>query len=221
MNTKVIEKIKNLLDLSKSDNMYEAETALKKAQLIANKEGIELDDVLGYSENKKEVEDSIFDIKQKSVPFWIGSLAVVVAENFKTVAYQVTRGTGSQLVIMGLKEDVTMTKYVLQYTIECFEKMFALYHKEHPTGTRSESIKQRNDYHLGFLRGIREAFAENVKEYGLVLVKDDLVVQRQEELGLKKRQSKTVRSFDMDAIEAGKRDGKSISQRDRVTEKVS
>lgn len=215
MDEKKIKKIRDLLDLSQSDNIYEAEDALKKAQRLAAKYGISMDDVFGAKE-EKVLDESFFELKQKTVPTWVGRLAMVICDNFKTKAY-IRGGQGwSKLMILGLKEDVEVTKYVITYTMDCFDKFFKKFLKSKGSTSRSESIRLRNDYFEGFLKGIREAFSENVKEFGLVLVCDALVEKRYAELHLRQRRTVSARSFDRDAWEAGKRDGRSISQRDRI-----
>lgn len=198
----VLRKIKKALALSENNpSPEEAQTALLKAQEMMAKHNISMSDIQLGEEDKKEA----FHIsvnKQNREQWWYGLLASIIADNFRVFPYY----RGKTLTFLGLKEDAELAKEVYNFAFESINKFAAEYVKKlSNNGFPTKGI--RNDFISGFLKGLSEKFKKQVEEnnWGLVLIKDAVVVQEFNKMDLKKeyKRSYAKSAGNKDAINAG------------------
>lgn len=192
---KTLRKIKSCLALSESSNIEEANSALLKAQELMIKYRISEDEIKNFEKEKISKRVSVITvITETNRIFWyVKDLGSIIAENFKVVAFSSgNRDTGKSFKFMGLEEDVEIAQEVFSFALE---KMKELADKE----TKSIEIQNdnedkkiyksssKNDFYRGFIDGLNKAFRDQVDEngWGLVLVKDELVIKAMERLNLK------------------------------------
>lgn len=184
-----ITKIKKLLALSKSSNIYEAQDALLQAQKLMVKYYIDESELKDKKDaNKKVVTISIINNKARLM-WYEKALANIIADNFRVFNYTSgNRKNGMSIIFMGLEEDTEIAQELFSFA---YEKMKSLASKEIKHLEQKEENKYkssfRNDYYRGFIDGLNEAFKKQVSEngWGLVLVKDELVVQEINKLNLR------------------------------------
>lgn len=218
----VLDKIKKLLTLAKrSDNISEAESAMKMAQRIALKSGIDLNDVEAKEEHERRVIRWVVPQDTKTAPFWRIRLASTIADNFRCRAYKLVGYEDSQIEVMGLESDIEVFKVMFDYAETCLEVFFKRYLKEEKQKrkfTRHDSLVLRNSYVDGFLNGIKLAFEQNVQCYALSLC---LPVEVSTELATMeftdiKSKSSLDEEFDPNSFRRGKEDGKEAGNRNRL-----
>ena len=216
-NQQVLEKIKKILGKTKNNSSTEEiEVAMLKAQELMAKHHLSMSDI-NFKEEKKEVTDtSIYESGRMA--WWIKQLSMVIAKNFRCEPY-ITPGKISKLYFIGLKQDVDLSKEILNYavnTIKYQSEAFCQRYKR--PGFNVSGIK--NDWIRGFLKGLEDKFKEQVKSkgYAIILVKDALVVKAVENKRLRKGQkSKVTTGRNAEANAAGYREGKGFQgERKRI-----
>lgn len=194
---KILDRIKKLLALSGSPNENEAQAALLKAQELMVKYNIEKNELEDpeIAKNKKVVEE-ILRKSSRRVPWYEGVLARVIGENFKTVVFfrpywnHEKQCKYKVLISMGLEEDVLITKELYSFTLNQIKRLVKKY-------TEGMNTKERagfkNTFIHGFISGLEKGFKEQIEQnnWGLVLVKDALVVEEEKKLGLVKAKPNT------------------------------
>lgn len=243
---KLRDKLAKLLRLSTSPNQHEAQLALEKAQELAMKYGYSLQDLESATEDQVldvPIDDETGN-KTVSDTSWI--LAYALSEYFRVKIY--TRTTkwkrnskggyakdAQTLMAIGLPNDVTSFTLAFQFTMNAFNKLWMVYNKANPS---TFPIRVRNDYRSGFVAGCRDRLRAQSSEFGLMVIPPDAVMRvyhtyfpvRQEtkpELyknGKPKRRPQprygySLSAGDDDAYSAGKRDGRTLSQNDKLTGK--
>lgn len=185
VNEKVLEKVRkalNLADPTKNNSPEEAQAAMLMAQKLMAKYGIEMSEVEFKEAPEKEavLADVMFT---KRYVWWYGEVARVIANNFRC---RVLLGTYKKVVksiqFVGLKDDVATAREVLKYAIVAIQ-----YHadkfarRQHAKGIPMAGL--RDEFARGFIKGLSEAFAEQVNKegWGLILARDALVDQKFEQ----------------------------------------
>jgi hypothetical protein len=176
MSTKIIEKIQKLLSLSESSNENEARVAMLKAQELLAKHKLSIQEVKDI-----EVINSKIKYHKSSTTFtkakWKGRLASIIAENFGCYMYFSSCRTNT-IVFFGREEDIIVCNLVFEYALDCISSSVKrIQNKYKKDGLSVKGLE--NDYALGFIRGLTKQFDEqkkNNQEWGLVLVKDEEVV---------------------------------------------
>ncbi|WMM26685.1 DUF2786 domain-containing protein [Tissierella sp. MB52-C2] len=216
MDTTIVLRIKKLLALSESSNEYEAKSAMLKAQELLVKHKISLKEIEEHKDiNVIEGKTNITFRQGK----WKGKLASVVAENFGCYHFYRTNKTHT-IVFMGKDEDVTVCRIVLEYAIDCIvsmvKKLRYQYSKE---GYSTKGLE--NDYALGFIEGLNKAFEKQKEvnqEWGLVLVKDQAVIDEYNNMEFKRTiNSNTKFQGFGDVYYQGVEDGENFSISGRIT----
>lgn len=228
----IIIKIRKLMErASKTNFEAEAQSSMLMAQKLMIKNGLSMAEVeLTEKETKKEVLDESISIT-KTRQAWKESLAMIIAKNFRCEIYirksrkeMYTTKKGeyrySRVVqLVGLKEDVEIAQEVFKYAVISVENLWKNYLEERKRAVGrdipvTESFTMWKSYVGGFLRGLSDKFDEQVKTegWGLVLVKDALVIKKMEDLHLKKgTASRANLSGDADASYRGYKDGKNFN----------
>ena len=232
--SQTINKVKKLLRLA-DGTPYEEEafSALLKAQEIllgaglTMGEGGDLDD----EEDEERVVQETLEDGMKSASTWKLLITQPICENFRVTPcvraddYGGSR-MGSKLVLIGLETDVEVCKETLMFAFgaftECFRRFLTKWKKESSRGrkgSRSLTMRIRNDYLKGFVSGLENRFREQVESKALVLTQDALVINYVNNLKTTNGAKRTLASFgDETAYSQGYRDGKSLDHTDLRSE---
>lgn len=122
------------------------------------------------------------------MPWWYKNLASIIAMNFRCYPY-ISNGQSSSIQFIGLKEDVEIAKGVYLYAVETICYNCDKYVDERKEETTDKPQRIRNAYIFGFLSGLRDKFAEQIKqnqEWGLILVIDPEVNKKVHDMHLVK-----------------------------------
>lgn len=219
MQSKIVEKIQKLLALSESSNKNEAQTALLKAQELLAKHKLSLKEVKEYKIFNSAIKEKISSVSFTKAK-WKARLAGLIADNFGCYCYFKTRRTNT-IAFFGREEDITVCNLVLEYAISSIDSTVKrLRYKYSRDGYNTSGLE--NDYALGFINGLREKFEEQKsknQEWGLVLVKDQEVVEAHGNIKFKgKLNTSTKFKGFSEAYWVGRKDGKNFSISDRITE---
>lgn len=216
-----IERIKKCLQLAgNNSSQNEVESALKMAQRLALKVGVNLDEIEIDTNHKRGIEftKGVVDQTTKNVPMWRYTLCKIIAENFRCDVVQMKSYKGSNIVIIGDVNDVEVVKDVFTYCENAYldlSKRFINELKTERKLDRSMTIRYKNDYFRGFKDGIKQAFEDNIKEFGLIVIKPDEVIDY---IRTECRQSKSAESVSAGSSEAkerGRSDGHFTGQAKR------
>lgn len=220
-NKRIIEKIKSTLNLANAKDDHESHTAMLLAQSMMAKYGIVMDDVIaqdGEAVHKSKEIMEMYATKPQKLQWWQKQLSLVVADNFRCYTfYRSIRGM-SRIVFVGLKEDTQIAREVLLYAQDSINYLSVAYLNKRGVEGLTERTKVRNDYITGFIVGLKEKFLEQVEnnEWGLILVKDDDVVEYFEKIEtVKGASSSAMTGGDSEAIMAGHSDGKRMDHKTR------
>jgi hypothetical protein len=187
-NSDIITKIQKVLALANNNpSAEEGQTAMLLAQKMMAENNISMSDVSITEIKTREVVNQAVE-ESKMSSWWHQNLAVIIADNFKCSAY-ISRQhrTGiTSIKFVGLKNDVELAKQIYLYAIEVISyncKKYVVSEKR----TRISTKGMKNQYIIGFLEGLKDKFAEQVKNnnWGLVIVKDPAVQDVVNKLHLK------------------------------------
>lgn len=218
------ERIKKLLALAESDYEHEAESALLKAQQLMGMHGLSAESVAAPEQGeaqKREVATESVGWSGR-LPFWQKQLALVIAENFRCHVYTDIDEFGADSLrcfkLIGLSDDVEVAADVLAFGFCYAEMSWQRFRKNVRSPDRYTTNRVKEDYFAGFIKGLREKFAEQVSEKGLMIIKDQLVEESYADLKLRTSYVRTRGGAGSKrAWQTGHRDGKSM-ERDRFVE---
>lgn len=201
---------KSLALAGNNPNAEEAQTALLKAQELMAKHGLSMSDVpVDIEQQCKKTTEIRIDYMR--LLWWHKRLAEIIANNFRCYKYWFPNGRVAQMAFFGIESDVAIAKEVYLFAIQAIKFHANEYIKRNGITGRSTINVVKNDYIIGFLNGLDEKFKEQIDRngWGLVIVKDTLVVQEYEKKNLNfvKAASFTIMG-DMSARNAGYVEGK-------------
>ncbi len=160
---RIIEKIERLIALSSSNNEYEAQAAMAKAQELMAKYEIRREQ-LGENEKERQV------ICFTSVPFrdeWTHMVSGVIAQNFRCrrIAME-KRGSGGTFRIRfyGYEEDAEICINIFNYAVKVVRKRFATLRAIYAEANRDFGFQEKMNYVLGFCNGLERNFEEQKKQ---------------------------------------------------------
>lgn len=212
----VLEKIRKCLALAESDNEHESQSAMLRAQKLMIKYHIKKHEIENTKQEEvKNVKTVTVIYKVKRIMWYESYLANIIDKNFRIVAFASgNRDTGRSLKFLGLSEDVEVAIEVFDFAKKSMLHLANLYLLKNDIPKEKKS-KIKNDYFNGFLVGLDYAFNNQVEEngWGLILVKDAIVLQEANKLNLKiKKKTGIPPKFDGDtkAYNEGYKDGKRI-----------
>ena len=203
-NEKILEKIKNLLDLANNNpNEHEALAATLKAQQLMAKHGIDAS-AIDVDETKDEIYHAIYsDTGKHEMKKWRQSLCVVVARNFKCEVYL----SGSSVVFYGYKKDAEIALEVFRFLYNTGNKLaLKCYNDAKKSGKNTRGLM--NTYLMGFVAGIREALDKQCMALMIVTPQEVKDSYAEMSKGWKHKKSKITINRDSKAYEQGRRDGK-------------
>lgn len=207
---KILNKIKNLLDLSNNNpNENEAIAAALKAQELMAKYDIEIDQVDDQDSQSREIVEEIYRSTGKhEMKKWKYYLAKIVSENFRCKHYLIGR---SDIVFYGYKEDAKIALQVFTYLYTMGNK-FAVryYNKIKKEGGNTKGIM--NTYLLGFKDGVKSVLEKQCTALMIVTPKEveDNFKERTKSFGSFSAALKI--SKNNGAYDSGKADGKDIAK---------
>lgn len=159
MAANIVDKIKNLLDLSRNNNSpEEAALAATRAQELMFKYQIQESDIVSTDEERKPealVEEGI-DSKDKKRNVWKSCLAYAVAKGFGATMYHTDRNGTAHFQIFGLESSVQTVKYMYAYLLNEIERLCEENWKAHGKEQRQSPRTWRNNFRLGAVNTIRE-----------------------------------------------------------------
>lgn len=205
---KILNKIKNLLDLANNNpNENEAIAAALKAQELMAKYNIELDQLDDKKETREIVKEVYYQSGKHEMKKWKIGLAAIIAQNFRCKTYFLG---GQDVVFYGFKEDAKIALEVFTYLYEIGNK-FAVryYNKCKKEGKETRGVM--NTYLVGFRDGVAEVLEKQCTALMIVTPKE--VTESYDEMskGWKKMKSILRLSGDTSAYSNGKSDGRDMA----------
>lgn len=150
---KMMEKIKNLLDLANNNpNENEAIAAALKAQKLMAQYNIELAQLEDIGSQSREIVKEVYrNTGKHEMKKWKYSLASIVAKNFRCKNYFLGR---QDVIFYGYKEDAKIAVQVFTYLYEIGNKLaLKKYYEEKKLGHSTKGVM--NTYLIGFKDGIQ------------------------------------------------------------------
>ena len=206
---KILEKIKNLLDLANNNpNENEAMAAALKAQELMAKHGID-SSAIDSDESEKELYKAIYrDSGKHEMKKWKIGLAETIARNFCCkVWFRTISGHGIDVVFYGYKKDAKIAVEVFKFLYEMGNKLAVRYYNQcKKEGRNTKGIM--NTYLIGFRDGIKDVLDRQCTALMLVIPKE--VSDSYDEMTANWKSMKTSISMRNDerAYNEGRRDGK-------------
>lgn len=213
----LLARIKKLFALSQSPVPAEAETALLKAQELLLAHGLDvtaLETDTAEPGGEPTVEHAAVDNGSARAPWWHKSIVAVIAPNFRCQPYR--NGASGALMLIGTSTDVQTAKAAIEFAIRAAKETWSAYKFfSHRAWSSRERAARRNSYYEGFIEGISQRFAEQVKEKALVITKHQLVEREIANMNLRgPTRSRITRGTDAQARAAGYKAGRQ-AERDR------
>jgi len=190
---KIIGKIQKLLALSKSDNQYEAELAMLRAQQLMQKHQMEMADVLVEIKSSDIItEEMKIDGKRQ---LWYMYLANNVAKLFdaKVLGCNQGRRGGTKFSFIGAKDNIVSSKMVFTHLFKSWESIMTHDLKKVKTeiideGYRwhqGDALRFKTAHGIGFQQAIgkrvKQILADREAEFQLLSDNTSLVPVKMEE----------------------------------------
>jgi hypothetical protein len=232
-NEAVMAKIKKLFSLAYgSDFEEEAYSALTKAQDLMIEYGISQAqvDATDLVNNEEAVVLGTGNYGKRTSAFhW--QAAQVIAENTRCFTWR-TRvvnsygyAVGYEMMFLGTAMDSQIASASFTF---CIKEGTRGWHRFWRKKTNYDHrlklyngimTEYRDGYYLGFVRGLKTAYSNNIESRALILVKPDTVIESYEE---KKKKINSVRtreisSISSDSYEAGLADGQSVLNKRQIS----
>lgn len=207
--TKILAKIRKLLALAGNNpSQEEAQAAALKAQELLAEHGLSMAEVEATGGKKPNPKTTGVDLPK--VQYWQVRVGQVIAENFRC---NLLIRPNAGVTLIGMPDDVTVAAETLTWLIaaaRALRRKFRTERKRESQMSRPEMAAVMNDYMDGFVKGLSERFAKQVKSMALVLVKDALVESYTEKIsrGSWKGGGNQSRAGDGRAYERGREDAK-------------
>lgn len=217
-NEKILERLRKVLALANNNaSAEESETAMLFAQRIMVENNLCMEDCnLTEIELMEKEALEVTVTYKKRLLWWEKGLTRVIAENFRCKSFtrRYSNGGNCRLCLIGLKEDVKIAQETISYALKVMAHYSSQYAKEHKASC-STPVQIKNSWLSGFIRGLEAKFKQQVKDnnWGLVLVKDPVVLAAVEKLKLKPGRSGSHQGGDSSAYKSGYRQGQSFEGR--------
>lgn len=209
-NEKILNKIKNLLDLSNNNpNENEAIAAALKAQELMAKYDVEIAELEDTPADKEIVEEIFYEGNGHQVKNWKYGLARVVSSNFRCKYYILNK---KHIVFYGYKEDAKIAKDVFTYLYKTGNKLANRYYNQiRKSGESTKGIL--NTYLVGFRDGVAAALEKQCTALMIVTPKDVEDGYQKMTASFGKMHTKvSTLGHDNKAYSEGKIDGKSMAE---------
>ena len=205
MSDKIIEKIKNLMELAQDNpSDEEGQTALLMAQRLMLKHDVSLSQVeLHQKEEKFETGEAVGK-SASLIRWWEKDMSVVISSNFRCYVGQERdrRTKTSYLMFFGEKRDAEMAAKVYDAAL--------IYLRYRIDRLPDKRPAYKNSYIRGFILSLGERFKKQVEEYGLMVLPKKEVIddlhKRFQNLG-KAQTERPDHGFNKEAFDEGKNHG--------------
>lgn len=204
-NEKIIEKIKNLLDLSRNNpNENEAMAAALKAQELMAKYHVDVRDVEGEELTEEIVRKQVVVGKGDK---WKFMLSTIVAKNFCCKVYSLGNDT---IVFYGYEKDAEIASRVFEFLFKTGNKLAdRCYYEYYKKGKPTKGIK--NQYLFGFCDGVKEILDRQCTALLIVTPKEVEESFKEMTKHMKSRTSRMTMQQDAHAYEKGLREGHDVA----------
>jgi hypothetical protein len=156
---KILDRVRKLLELAKSDNVNEAGNAAKQAQILMSRHAIteamvdvEADD----DEAMEEIETGLLHREGRQLATWKGRLGMVMCEVNQCKCYR----NGPSLRIIGRPSDATTVRYLFSYVAREIERLCA----QEADLRGNPGRTWRNNFRLGATEEVNRRLREAHKE---------------------------------------------------------
>lgn len=158
----LVEKISKLLRLSHSDNEHEASLALIRAKKLAAENQIDLALIKIFDSKKSEIpiekKDGIELGHRKSIAQKF--VTNIIQKHFGCkVLYHGSRFQGMNLILIGTKENISISEYLNGYLNNTFLELWRKYKENNKC-----SLQVRNSYFSGLAEGLSEKLETEQKQ---------------------------------------------------------
>ena len=213
--------VKKLLALSESDNEFEAQVAMAKAQALLLKYKLTIADVGGNDDievKHKDMDWYFTEYKNAYRMHLVNCLAPLYCCEFYTSTYE---GSIKRYVhIIGHPADVEVLQAVLMFADACINEWFKAFKKKNKRWTNSRLNGWKNQYGRGFAYGIERQLSEQLHQFeqetGLVVTvpaeAKDYIIQHTKQISLNPNLSRSSKAFD-----DGYADGKNAEMNTKLT----
>ena len=211
-NSKIVETIKKLFELSKNNpSQEEAKSAALKAQEMLAKHNIDIAEVENLSADKEveEITEECVDVPAKK---WKYTLAHAVADNFRVKFFMNGK---NRFIFYGHKTDVAIAIETFKYLFDVGNKLGMKLYRE-MKATRGYADNVYNSCVMGFCSGVREALAEQSKALMVILPEDVKEAYNERSRGFKVCHASAPRAYNGDAFRRGKERGYSAMKRNAL-----
>lgn len=205
MSDKIIEKIKNLMELAQDNpSDEEGQTALLMAQRLMLKHDVSLSQVELHRKEEKFETGQAVGRSASLIRWWEKDMSVVISSNFRcyVIEERDRRTKTSYITFFGEKKDAEMAAKVYDAALMYLRYRISRLPDKRPA--------YKNSYIRGFILSLGERFQKQVEEYGLMVLPKKEVLEdlhkRFENLG-KSKTERPQHDFDMEAFEYGKMQG--------------
>lgn len=185
MESKIIEKIQNLLELAyDAPDDEEGQTALLMAQKLMVKHNLSMSDVTTVN-TKNNIGEAVGTWEYR-LPWWQEQLAAILGKNFRcqTIRRRKMDEGLTQVIFFGYQSDTELCTRVYEGAI-----LYLKYRLKRllPTVTKSRWKDYKKSYLLGFLEGLDHRFRDQVQsseEFALMVqVPKEVLEEQQQRLG--------------------------------------
>lgn len=207
---KILNKIKNLLDLANNNpNEHEAIAAALKAQELMAKYNIELDQLDDAKSETREIVREVYRQSGKhEMRKWKVGLASIIAKNFRCKTYFM--GSSNDVVFYGFKEDAKIALQVFAFLYETGNKLAVRYYNKCKKEGRSTQGVM-NTYLVGFRDGVAEVLEKQCTALMIVTPKEVTESYEKMSRGFRSMRTSLSMSGDHNAYSNGKSDGRDMA----------
>ena len=209
--TKILEKIKKLFELSKNNpSEEEAKSAALKAQELLVEHGLTMAEVDDTDITKNEqIEEVRIDLEPKK---WKYTLARIISDNFKVKHFYCGKDT---LIFYGHSTDTTVASETYKYLFKVGNTLGNKLARE----ARQKYGWADNVYNscvIGFCQGIREALAEQSKALMVITPADVEEAYADRSKGFKTMVANAPKAYNGDAFRRGREQGYNAMRRNAL-----
>lgn len=200
------ERVQKLLALSSSSDIHEAASALAFAQKLMVEYNLHASDL---EEKASKPEMDFIEETTTGVSLTRKNLAATIAKHYRVEIYLHHMALGvNRIGIVGHEVDIMVFKQAFEYSYGCFLKFSKQFLKDNPTKSKSESLRVRNDYFVGFRKGLDDALTIAETEYALAIVSPPDVLAVIKSMKLTKSKSTMQVAGSSDARDQGYKNGR-------------
>jgi len=220
MNDQILSKVRDLLALSKNDNVHESSAAYKAAQKLLTKNRLTMADVYASAEKSREpiiTSDEALYVGTRAIS-WKGSLAVGIAKANCSSCYWnkawINNAWTNRLVVVGRQADIDVVRYLYNTVVAQIEAYCAAAMLRNRGGGKTFANNFKHGAVNTVVGRLNEAQQEVEKEYegttALVLVNKDKAELTAALSALRLRKRKASSQYDERGRQAGKKAGRMI-----------